>query len=85
MNNDKTQNAKSGSPLNQDVIQGKWRQIKGKVREKWGNLTDDDLQSAEGSREYLVGKIQERYGRTRAQAEQEVTDFERHLDQQQQL
>lgn len=77
MNNDKTQ---SGSALNQDVIQGKWRQLKGKVREKWGNLTDDDLQAAEGSREYLVGKIQERYGRTREQAEQEVRDFERNLD-----
>lgn len=77
MNNDKIQ---SGSALNQDVIQGKWRQLKGKVREKWGSLTDDDLQAAEGSREYLVGKIQERYGRTREQAEQEVRDFERNLD-----
>lgn len=67
--------------INQDIIQGKWKQIKGKVQQKWGDLTDDDMQQAEGSREYLVGKVQERYGRTRDQAEKEVREFERGLDQ----
>lgn len=72
-----------GLGINQDVIKGKWKQIQGKVREKWGDFTDDDLTAAQGSREYLVGKVQERYGRTQAQAEQEVRDFERTLDQSQ--
>mgnify|MGYP002717010420 CR=1 FL=1 len=65
--------------MNNDIIKGKWKQLKGDVKQRWADLTDDDLQYAEGSRDYLVGKVQERYGRTREQAEQEVSAFERDL------
>ena len=61
--------------MNQDVLKGKWRQIKGKVKTKWGKLTDDDLTSIEGSFDTLVGKIQERYGWERERAQKEVDDF----------
>ena len=61
--------------MNQDVLKGKWRQIKGEVKTKWGKLTDDDLTSIEGSFDKLVGKIQERYGWERERAQKEVDDF----------
>ncbi|WP_302788888.1 CsbD family protein, partial [Escherichia coli] len=48
--------------MNKDQADGNWKQLKGKVKEKWGKLTDDDLTVIEGKREQLVGKIQERYG-----------------------
>lgn len=48
--------------MNSDVIKGKWKQLTGKIKERWGDLTDDDLQAADGHAEYLVGKLQERYG-----------------------
>ena len=47
--------------MNSDILKGKWKQISGRVKERWGNLTDDDLDVAEGHSEYLVGKLQERY------------------------
>jgi uncharacterized protein YjbJ (UPF0337 family) len=50
------------SEMNADIIKGKWKQINGRIKERWGNLTDDDLDVAEGHSEYLVGKLQERYG-----------------------
>ena len=58
--------------MNWDQIQGKWTEIKGKAREQWGELTDDDLTEAKGQREQLVGKIQQRYGKAREVAEREV-------------
>ncbi|HHX6782066.1 TPA: CsbD family protein, partial [Pseudomonas aeruginosa] len=58
-----------------DVIKGKWKQLTGKIKERWGDLTDDDLQAADGHAEYLVGKLQERYGWSKERAEQEVRDF----------
>ncbi|MEL7941143.1 MULTISPECIES: CsbD family protein [Pseudomonas] len=61
--------------MNTDVIKGKWKQLSGTLREKWGKLTDDDLKVADGHAEYLVGKLQERYGWSRDRAEQEVRDF----------
>jgi len=61
--------------MNADVIKGKWKQLTGKIKERWGDLTDDDLQAADGHAEYLVGKLQERYGWTKQKAEQEVRDF----------
>ncbi|MEQ4544453.1 MAG: CsbD family protein, partial [Pantoea agglomerans] len=48
--------------MNEDRIGGNWKQFKGKVKEKWGDLTDDDMTVVEGKRDQLVGKIQERYG-----------------------
>ncbi|MBG7106423.1 CsbD family protein [Pseudomonas aeruginosa] len=61
--------------MNSDVIKGKWKQLTGKMKERWGDLTDDDLQAADGHAEYLVGKLQERYGWSKERAEQEVRDF----------
>ncbi|MBX6184114.1 CsbD family protein [Pseudomonas aeruginosa] len=61
--------------MNSDVIKGKWKQLTGKIKVRWGDLTDDDLQAADGHAEYLVGKLQERYGWSKERAEQEVRDF----------
>ena len=63
--------------MNQDRIAGQWKQLKGKMKEKWGKLTDDDLTRADGNVEYLAGKIQERYGIARDEAEKQVKEFER--------
>jgi uncharacterized protein YjbJ (UPF0337 family) len=62
--------------MNADIIKGQWKQVQGSVRKQWGKLTDDDLTQIRGDREKLIGKIQERYGRTRQEAEQEVDRFE---------
>ena len=66
--------------MNKDEIGGNWKQLKGKAKEKWGKLTDDDMTVIEGKRDQLVGKIQERYGYAKEQAEKEVTDWERKND-----
>lgn len=65
--------------MNEDRIQGKWKQLTGTIKEKWGKLTDDDLQVAEGNAEYLTGKVQERYGLARDAAQEQVREFERTL------
>jgi uncharacterized protein YjbJ (UPF0337 family) len=65
--------------MNDDVIKGKWKQIKGRVQSEWGKLTNDDLDVADGHREYLVGKVQERYGWKKDEAEEAVKRFERAL------
>ena len=62
--------------MNQDRIQGRWRQIKGKVKEQWGRLTDDDLDVIAGRREQLLGRIQQRHGVAREEAERQVRAFE---------
>lgn len=62
--------------MNEDRIGGNWKQFKGKVKEKWGDLTDDDMTGVEGKREQLVGKIQERYGYEKDRAEKEVKEWE---------
>jgi uncharacterized protein YjbJ (UPF0337 family) len=56
-------------------VQGQWKQLKGKAKIKWGKLTDDEIDVAEGRRDELVGKIQQRYGIARDQAEREVDDW----------
>lgn len=63
--------------MNKDIFEGKWEQLKGAVREKWGDLTDDDLTQINGSREKLLGKIQECYGRSRDVAEKEIKEWEK--------
>ncbi|MGR7575255.1 CsbD family protein [Klebsiella aerogenes] len=63
--------------MNKDEISGNWKQLKGKAKEQWGKLTDDDMTVIEGKRDQLVGKIQERYGYAKDQAEKEVSDWER--------
>jgi uncharacterized protein YjbJ (UPF0337 family) len=66
--------------MNWDQIEGKWKQFKGKVREKWGKLTDDDLEALAGKRDHLIGKIQERYGLAKEAAEREVDSWSRDLE-----
>jgi uncharacterized protein YjbJ (UPF0337 family) len=65
--------------MNQDRIAGQWKQLSGKIKEKWGKLTDDDLERANGNGEYLAGKIQERYGIARAVADKQVKEFQHDL------
>ena len=62
--------------MNWDRVEGNWKQFKGKVREKWGKLTDDDCDVIAGKRENLIGKIQERYGIARDEAEKELKEWE---------
>lgn len=66
--------------MNEDRIKGKWKQLTGKMKMQWGRLTDDDLACAEGSRDYLAGRIQERYGVLRDDAQTQVREFEKQLD-----
>ena len=61
--------------MNPDELKEKWNQIKSKLREKWAKLTDDDWTKLQGDKEKLVGKIQERYGVAKEQAEKELRDF----------
>ena len=58
--------------MNDDTLKGNWKQLKGKVKAQWGELTDDELDQIDGNREVLEGKIQERYGRSREEAKAEV-------------
>lgn len=62
--------------MNDDRMEGNWKQFKGKVKEQWGKLTDDDLDVINGRREQLAGKIQERHGVARDEAERQLKDFE---------
>lgn len=66
--------------MNQDRIAGQWKQLSGKIKEKWGKLTDDDLRQVEGNSEYLTGKVQERYGIAKDIAQKQVTDFSKTLN-----
>ena len=65
--------------MNDDKIKGQWKQLSGKLKAKWGKLTDDDLKVAEGNSEYLTGKLLERYGIARGEAERQVRDFDKNL------
>lgn len=65
--------------MNEDKIKGQWKQLHGKLKAQWGNLTDDDLKVADGNVEYLAGRIQERYGIARDEARKEVVEFSRSL------
>ncbi len=65
--------------MDQDIVKGKWKQIRGKAREWWGKLTEDDLDVIDGNRYQLIGKLQERYGYTKEQAANEVNEHLRGL------
>ena len=65
--------------MNRDTIEGQWAQLKGKVKQQWAKLTDDDIGKIEGRRDVLVGKIQERYGVAQDEAEKQIKQFERSL------
>ena len=58
--------------MNKDIANGQWNQLKGQVRKQWGKLTDDDITQIKGDSQILIGKIQERYGRTREEVAGEV-------------
>ncbi len=61
--------------MNSDQVEGKWKQLKGSVKEKWGKFTDDDLTVISGQKDALVGKIQERYGITKEEAQKQADEF----------
>jgi uncharacterized protein YjbJ (UPF0337 family) len=62
--------------MNKDQFQGQWKQIKGKIKEKWGKLTEDDLTQINGKRDQLLGKLQQRYGYAKEKAEEELKHWE---------
>jgi uncharacterized protein YjbJ (UPF0337 family) len=61
--------------MNSDQLQGKWKQVKGSVKERWGKLTDDDINVIDGKHDQLVGKIQEKYGIAREAAQKQVDEW----------
>jgi len=61
--------------MNKDILKGKWNQIKGSIKKKWGQLTDDELDQINGDYDKLVGKLQERYGKNKEEAEKEVNEY----------
>ncbi len=61
--------------MNADQIKGNWKQLQGRFKQQWGKLTDDDLTKAEGRSDVLVGKIQERYGKSKDEAKREFDSF----------
>ncbi len=65
--------------MNWDQIKGNWKQFQGRAKQQWGKLTGDDLTRAEGDRDILIGRIQERYGVAREEAERQVSEWERRL------
>ncbi len=65
--------------MNWDQIEGNWMQFKGKARENWGELTDDEVAEAKGDREQFIGLLQEKYGKAREEIEQEVAEWQNHL------
>ena len=66
--------------MNKDIIAGNWKQLKGKAQAKWGDLTDDVFDVAQGDSQYLAGKLQEQYGWEQDRAEKEVEDFRKTIN-----
>jgi uncharacterized protein YjbJ (UPF0337 family) len=66
--------------MNWDQVAGKWKEFKGQVKQKWGKLTDDDIEVIAGKRDQLAGKLQQRYGYAKDQAEKELDEFTRTLN-----
>ena len=62
--------------MNWDIVKGNWKEMKGKIREQWGELTDDDIDRMAGQRDQLVGSIQKKYGYSKEEAERHVSDWE---------
>lgn len=65
--------------MNNDRIKGQWKQLSGKLKARWGKLTDDDLDVAQGDAKYLSGKLQERYGLARDAADEQIDEFSRSI------
>ena len=66
--------------ISTDILEAKWKQLRGKIKEQWGKITDYDLDQIGGKREQLVGLIQEKYGYTKEKAHQEVEQFLRRMN-----
>lgn len=66
-------------PINEDILAGNWKRLKRRIQAQWGELPGDDMQIAEGNTDYLVGKLQARYGWDRDRARTEVSDFGRRV------
>ncbi len=66
--------------MNWDQVEGKWKEFKGRVREKWGKLTDDELEIIGGKRDKLAGLLQQKYGMAKEEAEKQIAQFERSLN-----
>ena len=64
--------------MNTEQMKGKWMQVKGEIKKQWGKLTDDELDRIAGEKDKLVGKLQEKYGITKEEAERQVRDFRKH-------
>jgi uncharacterized protein YjbJ (UPF0337 family) len=64
--------------MNKDTVKGEWQQLSGKIKQKWGQLTDDDLKEAEGDHEILLGKLHEKYGLAKDKAKQQLKDLGLH-------
>jgi uncharacterized protein YjbJ (UPF0337 family) len=62
--------------MNRQIIEGNWKQLKGRIKERWGKLTDDDFDVIEGRRDVLIGTLQKRYGITLDEAEKQLRDWE---------
>jgi uncharacterized protein YjbJ (UPF0337 family) len=70
-----------GGEMNWEIVKGNWNQWKGKAKDAWGDLTDDDLERIEGERDQLIGRLQERYGWAKEDAEREIDNwYRRHQD-----
>ncbi|MEO8402524.1 MAG: CsbD family protein, partial [Gammaproteobacteria bacterium] len=61
--------------INQDIVKGKWKEIKGGIKQKWGKFTDDEVAQMQGSYEELLGNVQKKYGYQKEQAKQEIDEF----------
>jgi uncharacterized protein YjbJ (UPF0337 family) len=70
--------------MNWDRIEGQWKQLKGSVKERWGKLTDDDLNVIRGKKDQLVGRVQERYGIAKDEAQKQVEEWNKTLAEQDQ-
>ena len=64
--------------MNQDIFEGKWEELKGKMKKSWGKLTDDDLEEIKGNQQEIYGKLQQHYGYTKEQAENAIRDLQKH-------
>jgi len=64
--------------MNTEQMKGQWRQVKGEIKKQWGKLTDDELDRIAGEKDKLVGKLQEKYGITKEEAERQINDFRIH-------
>lgn len=67
--------------MNKDHLEGEWKILKGKIKEKWGQLTDDDLAQLKGKKDQLVGKIQQKYGIAKEEAEKQLAELEKTINQ----